>query len=104
MKSKKDLQERPSEIKVNKMAWEIKEEPDVPPPEKKPIVKRPFLKRGHGKAGGIGQNTPPKKKAKSVDPVRGVNESFQIEDKYKNTYLANNRYDSKKNQSSVMEP
>ena len=87
------------------MAWEIKEEPDVPSPtEKKPIVKRAFLKRGHGKAGGIGTNTPPKKKAKSVDPIRAVNESFQVEDRYKNTYLANNRNESKGGRSSVMEP
>lgn len=40
------------------------------------MVKRPFLKRGHGKAGGVGTSTPPKKKAKSVDPMRSVNESF----------------------------
>ena len=107
MKSKKEILERPSEVKVSKMGWEIKEEPDVPSPVEKPIIKRAFLKRGHGKAGGIGEKTPPKKKAKSVDPIRAVNESFQVapvEDRYKNTYLAPNRYETKKHQSSVMEP
>ena len=106
MKSKKELQDRPSEVKVGKMGWEIKEVPDMPSPtEKKPIVKRAFLKRGHGKAGGIGTNTPPKKKANSVDPIRAANESFQVEDRYKNTYLANNnRNETKEGRSSVMEP
>ena len=33
MKSKKDLQERQSEIKVSRNAWEIKEEPEVTQPE-----------------------------------------------------------------------
>ena len=40
---------------TSKIAWEIKEEPAEVIPEKKPVVKRVFLKRGHGKAGGIGQ-------------------------------------------------
>jgi hypothetical protein len=52
MKSKP---ERQDEIKISKSTWEIKEEPAEIEPEKKPIVKRIFLKRGHGKAGGIGQ-------------------------------------------------
>jgi hypothetical protein len=73
------------EIKIsNKTAWaaEIKEVQEEKPEEKKPIVKRPYLARGAGKAGGIGQVE--QKKSKSCDPIKNnMNEtSFQVEEKY----------------------
>ena len=38
-----------------------------------------------------------------MDPVRGHNESFQIEDRYKNSYLGNHN-NATKNSSAIMEP